>query len=158
MMVLIVQTAQSDEFEPDISQPGLRNPVAIRIDRAGQFERDALVFGFQESNANWQIAQATLGATSWATLGADLGAKQVCGSHFVEPRCPNDLTLPQDADLVAQTFDLAEDVRAKHDGRTLLMDLLDQIDDGETDRGVQVFSRFIENHQGARAAQDAANR
>ena len=153
-MVLIVQSAQSDEFEPDISQPGLRNPVAIRIDRTGQFERDALVFGFQESNATWQIAQAT----TWGTLRADLGAKQVCGSHFVEPRCPNDLTLPQYADLVAQTLDLAEDVRAKHDGRTLLMDFLDQIDDGETHRGVKVFGRFIENHQGARAAQDAANR
>jgi hypothetical protein len=100
-MVLIVQTAQSDEFEPDISQPGLRNPVAIRIDRAGQFERDALVFGFQESNATWQIAQATPWATPWGTLRADLSAKQVRGSHFVEPRCPNDLTLPQDPDLVA---------------------------------------------------------
>jgi hypothetical protein len=97
VMVLIVQSAQSHEFEPDISQPGLRNPVAISIDRAGQFERYALVFGFQESNATWQIAQAP----PWGTLGADLGAKQVRSSHFVEPRCPNDLTLPQDPDLVA---------------------------------------------------------
>ena len=154
MMVLIVQSAQSDEFESDIPQPGLRNPVAISIDCSGQFERDALVFGFQDSNATWQIAQAT----PWAALGPHLGAKQVRGSHFVEPRCPNDLTLPQDPDLVAQTLDLTEDMRAKHNGRSLLMDLLDQIDDGETHRGVQVFSRFIENHQGARAAQDAANR
>lgn len=150
VMVLVVESAQTYQFEPDISQARLRNPVAIGIDRTCQFEGDVLVFRFEQLNSGGQIVQAH--------LRADLGAKQVRGSHFVESCCPDDLALPQDPDLVAQTLDFAQDMRTKHDGGSLLMDLLDQLDDGKTNRGVEIFGRFIEDHQGARAAQDAANR